>query len=405
MDIDVRGYLLIILRRWWALAAGLVAGLALGYGVLSYLGTLPAYTATATILVIGTGSTSSSTQDDTLVLTFAELARQDTVTQAVIDTLGLAITAQEVALATKVNVIASTRLMEIAVTYRDPQTAAAIANEEARQLAGQAAVRAYRLQVVSPAIAPNRPDLGPYINVALAGALGLLLATGLVFLGEYLRDPVRGAAVLASRLGLPVLGTFTRQADKKAQAIWPLVEQCIRLGRAAGHRRLLVTSPGTGEGKSTVAALLATAWTRTGRSAVLVDANVRRPVLHQRLGCPNEAGLADWLSPSGVAVPTCPVSEHLALLPSGPPPADPVGVLVSQQWPAVLATLDAQADMVIIDGPPVLPAAELSLLAPQVDGILLVLRVGKTTFAALSEAVEALKLVDGPILGLVLNRR
>ena len=401
----MRGYLQMILRRWWALAAGLFAGLALGYVVLSYLGTLPAYTATATVLVSETGSASGSTREDTLVLTFAELARQDTVTQAVVDTLGLSLTAQEVALATKVSVIASTRLMEIAVTYREPQTAAAIANEEARQLAGQAGVRSYRLQVVSPAIAPGQPNMGPYINVALAGALGLLLAAGLVFLGEYLRDPVQGVAALASRLGLPVLGTLTRQADKQAQAIWPLVEQCTRLGSTTGHRRLLVTSPGAGEGKSTVAVLLAAAWTRTGRSAVLVDAHLRRPVLHDRLGCPNEAGLADWLAPAGKAVPTCAVSERLAVLPSGPAPADPVGVLVSQQWPAVLTALDAQADLVIIDGPPVLPAAELSLLAPHVDGILLVLRAGKTRFAALSEAVEALNLVDGPILGLVLNRR
>ena len=402
MNIDLRSYIQILFRRWWALAVGLVAGLVLGYLVLSSLGMLPVYTATATVLVTGTGTTSGSTREDTLVLTFAELARQDTVTQAVVETLGLSISAQEVAAATQVSVIPSTRLMEIAVTYRDPQTAAAVANELARQLAGQAGVRAYRLQVVSAAAAPGMPDLGPYVNVALAGVLGLFLLTGVVFLWEYLRDVVRGSSAAAARLGLPVLGTLTRKAGG-TPAIWPLVEQCTRLGSAAGHRRLLVTSPGSGEGKSGVAELLATAWTRTGRRAVLVDANIRRPVLHKRLGCPNEAGLADWLLPSGKAVPTCRPSENLALLPSGPAPADPAGILVSPRWPDVLAALDQEGDMVIIDGPPVLPAAEIALLSPQVDGILLVLRVGKTRFAAAGEALEALRMVEGPILGLVLS--
>lgn len=399
---DLQSYLHMLVRRWWALTAGLIAGLVLGYLAFNFLGFLPVHSATVTVLVTDTGSTASSDPYGALVLTYAELARQDAVTQAVVKALGLPISAREVARSTEVHVIPETRLMEITVTHRDPQIAAAVANEVARQLADQPWVRAYRLQIVSPAVPPALPNLAPYINVLLAGMLGLFLVAGLVFLSEYLADTARGASMVASRLALPVLGTFSRRTDVVQQAIWPLVELCARLGEE-GHRRLLITSPALSEGKSTLAQLLATAWTRAGHTAVLVDAHVQRPILHERLGCPNDVGLTDWLALSDKPIATCQLSDSLALLPSGSAPTDPIVALAAPQWPAVLAALDQQADMVIIDGPPVLPAAEIALLAPKVDGILMVLCAGKTKLSAASEALEALGLVDGPILGLVLN--
>jgi len=400
---NLQSCLRILLRRWWALAMGLIIGLAMGYLAFHLLGLLPVYSATATVLVNDTGATAASDRYGALVLTYAELARQDAVTQAVVQALGLPVPAREVAEFIEVHVIAETRLMEITVTHQDPQIAAAVANEVARQLADQTWVRAYRLQVVSPAIVPNLPNLGPYINVLLAGVLGMLLATGLIFLGEYLTDTVRETSVAASRLDLPVLATLTRGAGGTEQAIWPLVELCTRLGEA-DHRRLLITSPCPDEGVSTVALRLANAWTCTGRTAVIVDADVQRPVLHERLGCPNDPGLVDWLASPGESIPICPTEDGPSLLPGGPASADPAAILTSQQWPMLLAALDQQADIVIVAGPPILPAAEIALLAPQVDGILIVLRAGKSKLSKAGEALEALDLVDGPILGLAVNK-
>ncbi|MBN1812154.1 MAG: hypothetical protein JXA14_09990 [Anaerolineae bacterium] len=400
---DLQSHLRILSRRWWALLAGLAAGLTLGYLAFHLLGLLPVYSATATVLVADTGASAASDRYGALVLTYAELVRQDAVTQAVVKALGLPISAREVAEATEVHIIAETRLMEITVTYQDPRVAAAVANELARQLADQPWIRAYRLQIVSAAIAPNLPNLGPYVNVLLAGMLGLLLAMGLAFLSEYLADTVREAAVAASRLDLPILGTLACKTGKTEQAIWPLVEICAQLGEA-GHRRILITSSMAGEGKSSLAMLLAAAWTRTERTAVLIDAHVQRPVLHQKAGCSLETGLTDWLASPKEPLPICQLSDSLALLPSGSMPNDPATILASQQWPAVLADLDQRADIVIIDAPPVLPAAEVALLAPQMDGILMVLRVGKTKLSVAREALEALDLVGGPVLGLILNR-
>ncbi len=404
MNIDLKSYLDILYRRWWALMGGLVAGLGVSYLAFSLLGALPVYSATATTLVTDTGSAASLDRYGTLVLTCAELARQDTVTQAVVDALKLPISAREVAEATQVSIIAETWLMEISVTHRDPLVAAAVANELARQLSNHAWVREYRLQVVSAAVPPDLPDPGPYINVLLGGGLGVFLLAGLVLFREYLAGTFQSAALAAWRLDLPVLGTLARHTDKQAQAIWPLVELCSRLGKA-GHRRVLITSPGLGEGKSTLAVLLAQAWARTGRTAILVDAHVQQPVLRERLGCAHNhnAGLTDWLASPKETIPTYSLSECLALLPSGVFAGDPAAVLASQQWPALLTILDRQADIVVIDGPPVLPAAEIALLAPLMDGILLVARVGKTKYSAAGEALEALRMVDGPVLGLVLN--
>jgi succinoglycan biosynthesis transport protein ExoP len=400
---NLQSYLRILLRWWWALAVGLIVGLVTGYLAFHLLGLLPVYSATATVLVTDTGATAASDRYGALVLTYAELARQDAVTQAVVKALGLPIPAREVAESIEVHVIADTRLMEITVAHRDPQIAAAVANEVARQLADQPWVRAYRLQVVSAAIAPSLPNLGPYINVLLAGVLGMLLATGLIFLGEYLTDTVRETSVAASRLDLPVLATLTRDADDTEQAIWPLVELCTRLGEA-GHRRLLITSPCSDAQVPTVVLRLANAWTCTGRTVIIVDADVQKPVLHERLGCPNDSGLVDWLASPGESIPICSTTDSLALLSGGPAPADPAAILTSQQWPALLAALDQQADIVIIAGPPILPAAEVALLAPQVDGILIVLRAGKSKLSKAGEALEALDLVDGPVLGLAVNK-
>lgn len=400
---NLQSYLRILLRWWWALALGLIIGLAMGYLAFHLLGLLPVYSATATVLITDTGATAASGRYGALVLTYAELARQDAVTQAVVKALGLPISAREVAESTEVHVIAETRLMEITVTHQDPKIAATVANEVARQLADQPWVRAYRLQVVSPAIAPNLPNLGPYINVLLTGVLGGLLMTGLIFLGEYLTDTVRETSVAASRLDLPVLATLTRSADDTEQAIWPLVELCTRLGDD-GHRRLLITSPCPGAKVPTVALRLANAWTCTGRTAVLVDADVQKPVLHERLGCPNDSGLVDWLASPEESIPICPTTDGLSLLPGGPVSADSAAILTSQQWPTLLAALDQQADIVIVAGPPILPAAEIALLAPQVDGILIVLRAGKSRLSKAGEALEALDLVDGPILGLAVNK-
>jgi non-specific protein-tyrosine kinase len=127
-------------------------------------------------------------------------------------------------------------------------------------------------------------------------------------------------------------------------------------------------------------------------------------VLHERLGCPNDPGLVDWLASPGESIPICPTEDGPSLLPGGPASADPAAILTSQQWPMLLAALDQQADIVIIAGPPILPAAEIALLAPQVDGILIVLRAGKSKLSKAGEALEALDLVDGPILGLAVNK-
>ena len=91
------------------------------------------------------------------------------------------------------------------------------------------------------------------------------------------------------------------------------------------------------------------------------------------------------------------------MLTSGPIPSDPSELLASQRMGQVLDELAKGADVVILDGPPVLSAADAAILASKVDGILLVLRQGRTKLAAASEAVEALTLVGGNILGVVLN--
>jgi capsular exopolysaccharide synthesis family protein len=173
-------------------------------------------------------------------------------------------------------------------------------------------------------------------------------------------------------------------------------------------RRLLVTSAGAGEGKSTTAANLAASLAQAGKRVVLVDADLRRPTQHQIFSISNSQGLTtallnttgrpieEFLQPTSL--------DTLRVLPSGPMPPNPAEILGSAAMSQILDDLSRVADIVIFDSPPVLGVADSAIMAPMVDGVLLVLHWGATRRDGLMRAKEVLAPVGTPILGLVLNR-
>lgn len=174
---------------------------------------------------------------------------------------------------------------------------------------------------------------------------------------------------------------------------------------------LLVTSTSPDDGKSTTIANLAITFASSGSPTVLVDADLRRPHLHTIFGLSNEAGLttlvADMARSKGGAVPKLPLQEtqvdNLQLLTSGPVPPNPAEILASQRMGELLALLRSKAEYVLIDTPPIIAVTDAAVLAPKVDGVLIVINAGKTKRDLAVKARDMLRQVNANILGVILN--
>jgi capsular exopolysaccharide synthesis family protein len=165
-----------------------------------------------------------------------------------------------------------------------------------------------------------------------------------------------------------------------------------------------VTSAAGGEGKSTTVANLALALAQSGRRVIVIDADLRRPGQHTLFGVQREQGLADVLLGDHTALPLQATrASGLQILASGPPPANPLEALASRRFDQVLALARAQADFVLVDTPPAGALADTAVLAPRLDGVLMVVSAGRTKRDLARRAREQLERVNANLLGVVLT--
>ena len=171
-------------------------------------------------------------------------------------------------------------------------------------------------------------------------------------------------------------------------------------------RTLLVTSAGAGEGKSTTLANLAVTVAQTEQSVVVVDCDLRRPGLHKLFGLSNELGLTTMMADDQALdePPLQPTEvDGLRLLASGPLPARPPDLLGSRRMDRVIERLLGEADLVILDAPPIMAATDALVLSTKVDGVLLVASAGTTKREQAQRAVERLNKVNARLVGAVLT--
>lgn len=169
-------------------------------------------------------------------------------------------------------------------------------------------------------------------------------------------------------------------------------------------RTLLVTSAGPGEGKSTITLNLAIAITQSGKEVILVDADLRKPVIHKLFGLRNEIGLTNILvhGPAEEALQETAV-PNLKVVTSGPIPPNPAEMLASGMMDKVRDFLKERAEMVLFDCPPVVAVTDAAVLSRKVDGVLLVVQLGAVEREAARQAKALLENVDAPLLGVVIN--
>jgi capsular exopolysaccharide synthesis family protein len=168
-------------------------------------------------------------------------------------------------------------------------------------------------------------------------------------------------------------------------------------------KKVLVTSTIPEEGKSLVSANLAGVLARRKQKVLLLEGDMRRPILAEQLGLGRLAGLAEWLQ-GGLR--RASNIYHLGgpdfwLMPAGDPPANPIELMQSGRLSELMGQLSTMFDWIVVDSPPLLPLADTTVWARVTDGILLVAREGKTEKARLQQGLEILKKSD--LLGVVLN--
>jgi len=269
-------------------------------------------------------------------------------------------------------------------------------------------------------VAPSSPH--KTLNAALGLALGLILGVGIAFLREALSDELRGRADFEDHAGVPVLAVIPRVASwrRKSEAKLFAVDQpksvvaeAYRTLRTSilfssmqrGLHTIMVASANAGEGKSTTAANLAVVLADSGKRVVLISADLRKPRLHRFFGLEGEPGLSNALVGEATVWDAlqAPQVENLRVMASGPVPARPTELLQSEGMGELLADLRDVSDFVIIDTSPILPVADALVLAPLVDGILLVADASITTRSAVTHTRELLDQVDAPLVGAVFN--
>jgi non-specific protein-tyrosine kinase len=165
-----------------------------------------------------------------------------------------------------------------------------------------------------------------------------------------------------------------------------------------------VTSAAAGEGKSTTVANLAIALAEGGRRVIVIDADLRRPSLHTLFGVDGQDGLSNLLLGEQAQLPLLETaSPGVKLLASGPVPTHPLDGLASRRFDQVLALARTQADFVLVDTAPAGALADAAVLAPRLDGMLLVVSAGRTKRDLARRAREQLERVNANLLGVVLT--
>ena len=280
-------------------------------------------------------------------------------------------------------------------------------------------------QLLAPADVPRRPFDPDLRRSGILGlSSGLLLGLGLAFLLDYLDNRIRGKEDLERATGdLPVVGmvptlpgwrnrstthvaSLEDSTSAAAEAYRALRTSIEFVGLDRSLRTLQITSPMTSEGKTTTLVNLAVALARAGKRVIAVDCDLRRPRVHAFFDLEPGVGFTSVLvgdAALSAALQPVPAVENLRVLTAGPIPPNPSELLSGARTIEILSTLQSDADIVLVDSPPVLPVSDAAALSTRVDATLIVVSANNTQRKQLARALELLHQVEAVVVGTVLN--
>jgi len=269
---------------------------------------------------------------------------------------------------------------------------------------------------------PYKPDFGKSVSMGLA--IGLIIGLLVAWLLEHLDDTIRFADDVERETGAAVLGVVPKmkplEPGKTRIALSPHLDptsafsEAYRSVRTAlqfstphgAPRRLVVTSSSKHEGKSTTALALAINFAQMGKPVLLVDADLRNPVLHKLLQTDNERGLSNYLSGNAGVMELIHRTEipGLFVMTTGPLPPNPVELIASTKMLTMLEQADEHFAHVVVDGPPVLGIADAIVLTNQIENTVFVVESGRTRKGHAKAALKRLYQAGVHPIGVILTK-
>ena len=302
-----------------------------------------------------------------------------------------------------------------------------------------AGLRSSNIRVVDVARVPTRPTVPNWPrNLALSLIVGLVGGVVLSFVIETLDNTVQTPDQVQALIGTPSLGlvpeskfleiarnvprlkgsaaptdapsnqlvTHLRPSSDIAESYRTLRTSILLSSAVQPPRVMMFTSPLPQEGKTTTSVNMAVVLAQRGVRVLLIDADMRRPGVHEAFGLSNSAGLSSLLAGldkyEDVVQSFAPL-PNLFIMPAGPIAPNPAELLGSDRMRDLLAKLRTEYDHVILDTPPIIPVTDPAVLSADVDAVLLVVRSGKTTKTALRHARNLLLQINAPLMGTIVN--
>jgi succinoglycan biosynthesis transport protein ExoP len=249
------------------------------------------------------------------------------------------------------------------------------------------------------------------LNLAVGLLLGVMLGVGVVFFLEYMDNTVRTTEDVEQFLGLHVLAVVPKE-DERTQSALREAYQTLRTSllfarKTRSQKIVLITSAGPQEGKSCTTVNLARVLAAGGERTIILDCDLRRPTVHQRLNVARDRGITNYILSSdgddwrNYAKPTS--VPNLYAMTSGPIPPNPADIFGHERFQNLLRDLRQQFDWVFVDSPPIVSLADSLILASVSDVIVFVIKHNENDKEVIRRSVTNLRRVNSNVVGAVLN--
>ena len=427
--LDLRGHVTTLRQFWKSIA--LITAIGLAVGIVISLVVQPTYRSEMTFFVATPGDkTNTPLQADEFaqrrINSYVGVMNSERLAEVVLRDTGLPLQPQEIISMITASTDPETVLLNVTVTDVSADRSLIVARSVASnldnligELDNRGEQNAVQLRVISgPTLNPDPVSPRKKLNAALGLLIGLGVGIAQALLRRQIDTSMRTREQLAAVTGLPTLGqlgfdpaartapilTADMARSRRAESIRQLRTNLRFVNAASPVEVLVVTSSRESEGKSSTAANLAQSFAGSGRKVLLMDADLRKPKLEAYLDLEASAGLTNVLI-GEVEIDQVVQTwgpDGLEVLASGPIPPNPSELLGSAAMEKTLKDARSRYDMVVIDTPPLLPVTDAAVTSVHADGVIVLVRSGRTSRDELTQALDSLSSVDARVLGTVL---